>query len=693
MTSSLGNQCSIQLSYAGTLEEYTSNRLKVNRPGNTLAGMDIRSRGLLASVLIGLAAGGVVRAEGPVAAQAAALFDPAKHMRTSEVKPGMKGFGVSVFSGTKLEKFDVEVISVLKNQMGPQQDVVLIRCAGQGLEHSGAVAGMSGSPIYLTDEQGRTRMIGAFALGWQFAKDPIAGVRPIEEMLRVPAGRHANAREVAKELSTWDARPTLQHLRSLGEARTSSPAPLTTSANDLQPMRPLAVPLSISGVSEKFVEQMRPMFAGSNMMLLQAGGAGDAPDNIKDAKLEPGAAIGVPIVTGDLELSAIGTVTEVVGDKVFAFGHEFNSEGAVELPMGVGYVHSVIANQAISFKLGSMIRTDGAIYSDESVAIAGTIGKTPPMIPVEITVHTPQRQAPIAYKYQVARHPRFTPFGTINAIASAITGHSQLPSEFTINYSLDMHFDGDRVLSMKNSTTSLAGAMELIRDLNIPVGFALENPFSKVYPSKITGEVTLKTQIDADLLRSASTDKQIYKPGETVRLFVTTRPHKGKDVMHTYDVKLPTDLPDGPIGITVSDAQRYMSDQMRFAPAEFQADNIDDVFSLIKSMTADRSDKIYIRLALPREGVSIGRTKLANLPGSKRQLLVRTPTVAVAPYPESIVTTHEFGKSLMGSADVTIMVAKHPDRAAMPASGVQTPQPQPMPQQPSPEPAEESPHE
>lgn len=647
---------------------------------------------MLASVLIGLAAGGAARAEAPAAAGKSELFDPAKHMRTSEVRPGMKGFGVSVFRGTKLERFDVEVISVLKNQMGPRQDVVLIRCKGQGLEHSGAVAGMSGSPIYLTDEQGRSRMIGAFALGWQFAKDPIAGVRPIEEMLHVPTDKHPAVDAVAKQLSTWDARPMLQRLRS-GEDTKSGATIMSTNAGDARSLRPLALPLTISGVSETFVEQMRPMLGASNMMLLQAGGAGDAPENVKDARLEPGAAIGVPVVSGDLELSAIGTVTEVVGDKVFAFGHEFNSEGAVELPMGVGYVHSVIANQAISFKLGSMIRTDGAIYSDESVAIAGTIGKAPAMIPVEIKVHTPQRAEPVVYTYQVVRHPRFTPFGAINAIAAAITGHSQLPSEFTIDYALDMQFEGDRVVSMKNRTTSLGGAMELIRDLQIPVSFALENPFGRVYPSKITGEVTLKSTIDADMLRSVSTDKQVYKPGETVRLFVTTRPHKGKDVVHTYDMTIPADLPDGPMGITVSDAQRYSSDQMRFAPGAFQVDNLDDVFSLIKTVTGDRSDKLYIRLALPREGVTIGRRSLSKLPGSKRQLLTRTPSAEIAPYPESIVTAHEFGKSVLGSADVTIMVAKHPDRAALPAGGIQGPQPQPMPQQPQPAPVQESPHE
>src|SRR5213595_3182116 len=97
-----------------------------------------------------------------LSANAASLFDPARHMRVAEVKPGMTGYGLSVFKGTKIERFDVEVVSVLKN-FNPKYDVVLIRCKGQNLEHTGAVAGMSGSPIFLKDEQGRERMVGAFA--------------------------------------------------------------------------------------------------------------------------------------------------------------------------------------------------------------------------------------------------------------------------------------------------------------------------------------------------------------------------------------------------------------------------------------------------------------------------------------------------------------------------------------------------
>jgi hypothetical protein len=113
-------------------------------------------------------------------------FDPQRHMHVSEVKPGMKGYGLSVFRGTTIEKFNVEVVSVFKN-FNSKYDVILVMCSGANLEHTGDIAGMSGSPIFLRDENGRDRLVGAFAYGWPLSKDPLAGVQPIEYMLDIPA--------------------------------------------------------------------------------------------------------------------------------------------------------------------------------------------------------------------------------------------------------------------------------------------------------------------------------------------------------------------------------------------------------------------------------------------------------------------------------------------------------------------------
>ena len=198
------------------------------------------------------------------------LFDPQRHMRVAEVRPGMKGYGLSVFMGTKIERFEVEVISILRN-FNPKYDVVLIKCHGANLELTGAVAGMSGSPVFLKDDAGRERMIGAFAYGWPMTKEPLAGVQPIEYMLTLPSSTKPPAESVHSAART-NPGPTEAGARfswSLPKAtgwpkvqllpqETTSPSP-THSALTPTPklsadppatrLQPLATPLMVGGIS------------------------------------------------------------------------------------------------------------------------------------------------------------------------------------------------------------------------------------------------------------------------------------------------------------------------------------------------------------------------------------------------------------------------------------------------------------
>jgi hypothetical protein len=281
----------------------------------------------------------------------------------------------------------------------------------------------------------------------------------------------------------------------------------------------------------------------------------------------------------------------------------------------------------------------------------------------------------------------FTPMGSSIAIVSAILGHSRLPPEFTIKYTLRMQFGDDQVVQMQNQTTSLAGAMEFGRDMQLPMMLALENPFVRTFPTRITGEVEVIPTINAATVRAAVTDKLVYKPGEAIRITLTTRPWKGEDQTHAFTVNLPADLPDGPVTITIGDAQRFAADQMRFAPNLFQTQNVGDVFDMIRSVTADRTDQVYIRLSTAAEGITVGRTRLAHLPESKKRLLTHSPKLDVATFPQSIVSKHAFASSLIGSVDLAITVSEHPNRVpnqrgnvAAPVAPGKTPPPQQQPQ-------------
>ena len=98
----------------------------------------------------------------------------------------MQGFGRPSCPAAKIEPSRSKSSVLMHNAYYAQQDVILVRCSGLNLEHSGIIGGMSGSPCYIHDDDGKDRMIGAVAYGWTFNKDPICGVQPITQMLPIP---------------------------------------------------------------------------------------------------------------------------------------------------------------------------------------------------------------------------------------------------------------------------------------------------------------------------------------------------------------------------------------------------------------------------------------------------------------------------------------------------------------------------
>jgi hypothetical protein len=614
-----------------------------------------------------------------VSAANASLFDPTVHMRVSEVRPGMQGYGLTVFSGTKIEKFDVEVLSVLKN-FNPKSDVVLIRCKGEYLKHTGSIAGMSGSPIYLKDDAGRYRMIGAFAYGWPLTKDPVAGVQPIEYMLKIPVGRNPNA-SVSVDPATQPSRASSSDpvradghagfswsmsnaglvpfwnspgSRGLAErsAGLSAGSRLGEGASQLEP---LATPLMAGGLSPSLLKQVAPLFQRYGLTALQAGGGGSAPDNQSAAKLEPGSALAVPLLTGDVDLTAIGTVTETIGDRVFGFGHPFNNEGFVHLPMGSGVINGVIANLQTSFKLGALTKERGELTTDESVGVAGRVGEIAPTVPIEFHLTYADGTAPRVYRFNSAQHPKFTPMIAGVALAAAITGPSELPQYNTLNYNMSLQFANGQTVEISDTAVN-ANPQDLFNEIALPLTAASENPFERVPIRKISGNIHISGEARQAQILDVNVPRSRYRPGETVKAFVTYKSFRGAEGILPMEIDLPRDLAEGTYQLIISDAQRYFQDMQQSEPFRFTADNIKDVFGVLKDVAAIRQNAVYLRLLRQPDGVAVGRAALPNLPSSRRQLLLGAGRSNITPFVSSKVKVVPTEMVINGSAEFAITI-------------------------------------
>lgn len=611
------------------------------------------------------------------------LFDPARHMRVSEVKPGMKGYGLSVFKGTAIERFDVEVLSVLVN-FNPKHDVILVRLSGANLEHTGSIQGMSGSPIYIDDGTGNHRMIGAFAYGWPLMKDPVGGVQPIEYMLELrepakpaPDGHTDDSERADAGLGKirWnvlDALP-LPHLNTppsksypFASWNSAKPNPQLGSADfaDTTRLRPLATPLMTSGVSPRLIEKMRPIFESCGIVPVQAGGVGGRSsaaatgDAEPFADIEPGSTLVVPLITGDIDMSAVGTATEVIGQHVFGFGHQFMSEGPVQLPMGAGRIDGVIANFMTSFKLGAMTRSRGTIFADQLVGVAGRFGDTAPMVPVSLRVVYADGSLDEQYTFQTASHPRFTPLLAVMALGGAVEGEHELPQFHTLDYDLTTEFANGRSMRLKNTAVN-ASAGQLFFEVGAPMMLAADNPFERVMVKSVSGTITVTPEAREATILSVNVPRLKYRPGETVKAYITYRPFRDAENLLPIDFELPRDLTDGTYQLVVSDWTQFLADETAAKPFRFTAQNVDDVFEVMNELNAYRHDAVYVRMVRQGDGVAIGRTAMPNLPSSRREVLIGAGRSNTTPFVSSTTKMVPVKYVMEGSARFQITVDKN----------------------------------
>ena len=459
----------------------------------------------------------------------------------------MHGTGRTVFTGSKVEEFQVEVLGVLDNA-GPKQSLILARLSGGLLDHAGVMEGMSGSPVYLAG-----KLAGAVAMAFPFAKDPIAAIRPIEDMLRPSA---ATAGRATGRVALADA--DLMHIFT---------RPTPAMAGDAR-MVDIATPLSFGGFSratlEAFTPQLRELGLEPRQML--AGGGAPAGAMGNPADLKPGSMISVMLLAGDFAVGAQGTVTLVEGNRVVAFGHRLLDLGPTALPFARAEVVSVVASNNTSFKLANSKEWMGAIRMDSDTAVAGDLGKLPALAPVSIAVS--RAGHPIAtYHMQMVIDPLLSPLVLQMAIYSVIdsTERSVGPSSMRVSGEIQFQ-NAPAPLRIQNLFSSDSGAAQQVSlSTAIPLAYVMQSGFDAMKLKSISLAVEAFEQKREWTIDSVSAERREVRPGETVRLRVTLAGENGAEEVRTADYRVPVGAPAGLLYFTVSDAATANSNDFRQA--------------------------------------------------------------------------------------------------------------------------------
>jgi hypothetical protein len=456
-----------------------------------------------------------------------------------DVRPGMRGVGRTVFSGNRVEEFQVEVLGVLDNA-GPKQSLILARLSGGPLEHAGVMQGMSGSPVYIEG-----KLAGAVAMAFPFAKDPIAGIRPIEDMVRpqATAAPTAASRHPAMALVERDLTRLL-------------PKPEAAAGGDAR-MVEIATPLSFGGFSRGTLEAFEPQLRTLGLAPRQAvtGGAKIEPGMGNPADLKPGSMISVELMAGDLSVGADGTVTYIDGSRIYAFGHRFLDIGSTALPFARSEVVALLPNLNTSFKLSSAKEWMGTIYQDRDTAISGELGKRAALVPVSVSVSRGSRPVE-SYRMQMVNDPLLSPLLVQMAVYSAIDATERTVGASTIRVTGAVEFENapapvrlDNLYSGDNGS-----ALQVSLSAAVPVAYVMQSGFNSLALKKVSVNLDIldrKKQLSID---SVSASPYQVRPGGKVRLNIVLAGENGADVTRQAEYQVPIGAQTGVLFFTVADA-------------------------------------------------------------------------------------------------------------------------------------------
>ncbi len=529
----------------------------------------------------------------------------------SQVRTGMKGTGKTVFHGETIESFDVEVIGLLPN-IGPGQDLILARCSGGPLAQTGILAGMSGSPVTVDG-----KLVGAVAYSWGFAKDAIAGITPIEEMLAVgarDAAGHGRAR-TSSSIAWTDA---LGKLRAPSQVEDFFAARLA-SLTARPPEASMAMPLAISGIDGVGLARIAPGLARAGFVPAQAGGAGASPA-APASPIQPGSAIGVKLARGDVDMTATGTATWVEGDSVYAFGHPLYGLGDVDLPLTAARVETILPSLESSAKIAVPLKEIGAFRQDRASAMFGRLAAAPVMLPVRMQL-TDASGSRRSYSFDLVDDPLLTPVllyyamngvvGTIERTYGSATVRLREGSVIKVDGSKDVRLDN--LFAGDGAASDASGLSAFLLYL------VMNNSWSTPHVSGINLILDYDREPKTATVRRVTLDRYRVKAGTSVTARVLLSPYRGADRVVTREVSIPEETPPGPLSLEVGAAAAINRAEDVDGPVIPR--NLEQLVALVNRLR--RNDRLYIMASRGDNGVFLGGARLQNLPPSITSILTR----------------------------------------------------------------------
>jgi hypothetical protein len=431
-----------------------------------------------------------------------------------QLQPGLTGEVWTVFRGTEPEPFAVRVTGVVRNALGPGKSLILCELTDPRVQQMGAVAGMSGSPLYIDG-----KLAGALSYQIQrFETVHYAGFTPAADLIEVQSKMAAAA----------------------GLPSTVAPASAASTPAATDGLRPLRPVFTLSGLSPAVADLFAPRLSALGLAATALGGsATGAADTARLASqpLHPGSAVAVALATGDITLAGTGTVSEVDGKSVTAFGHPMMSLGDVALPMCAAEIVTILPSTMQSIKVANTGPVIGTITQDRLSAVSGVLGAGPEMTDVKVVVnsaHGPSK----TLKFSVARQEQLTPVLVATGVTQAILGSNDAGLSKGFLLRSDILFPAKPALASRTLYSGPQGFQQGLNEFVQDLAQSLQNPYEKTFPREVVFTVEALEQNPAVTLELFQLSRSTARPGETVQATLSWRDYQGEARRQTVDIPI-----------------------------------------------------------------------------------------------------------------------------------------------------------
>jgi hypothetical protein len=563
---------------------------------------------------------------------------------TNDIRPGLKGVGRTVFEGTKIEEFQVEIRGVLKNVLAPKRDAILARLSGASLEKTGVIAGMSGSPVYVDG-----KLLGAVAIAFPFSKDAYTLITPIQDMLEVvpeqgAGGTPSDSNEAAETSATlW------RIARVAGAAGTerlipddqAGPAPWArqlATPRSAGPLGDFRLPLRFGGFSAEAVEAFAPLFRDMGLEPAAVGAGlssgssvatpqGSSPQALADsADLTPGSMISLLFVRGDLNLNADCTVTYRQQNSLYACGHQIFLSGPAQIPFAKTQVLATVASLATSFKIDSPGPLVGTIHQDRFGAIYGMVGDQAPSIPVHIQVESSlNRQTD--YNFEVIQQPLLSPLLLNLAVISTLSATERMAGPSTLELKGTMRLSsGDTVnlediVSSEFAAANAAGAVAAA-----PLGYVLASDFPGLRVEGVDLHIASRNKNRVASVEQVWSTKSEVQPGDRIEVTAVLRTPSGESLTQKIPVDIPESVSDKALSLVVGSGPTINALQNRFALLGAPPR---DPRQLIRALNRTRrNNRLYALILAPQRSFVLQGDEFPSPPPSLLQTFLAAPGVS-----------------------------------------------------------------